>query len=296
MSVTTDFDSLNETRFAKVVLIHKGKERNTFESWIKDDFSLPGSAEYVSPFDDLLSDKLSTVENVKATLQGSGVKEISDRAGFFSNTLKNATFTVSRWHATPRPVFDFPMTFISTSRDSDVTEKAVTLSSLIYPDISDSGFFVPPGGYRINNLNQQTISEISENADNIVERAVDSTTGFIIDFIAGNISNEASNEATAHEYKSVTADGVWFLNIGDWFIADNLTLVGANLTFSKERTKYGDPLMATVDCSFQPFRDISSDEFKAYFRDNTPIRQPVNSSRDAEISLSSRAVSAFFRG
>lgn len=53
--------------------------------------------------------------------------------------------------------------------------------------------------------------------------------------------------------------------IGKWFKCDRQIVTSVNFSFSKETIANGSPLFATGSISFEPYRMITYDEFKAYF-------------------------------
>lgn len=63
-----------------------------------------------------------------------------------------------------------------------------------------------------------------------------------------------------------SASGIWNIKIGTWFDAPYQILRQVNPTFSKEVTPDGRPLYAKVNVVFEPYRMISYNEFKSYFR------------------------------
>ena len=56
------------------------------------------------------------------------------------------------------------------------------------------------------------------------------------------------------------------LEIGNWFAANNLLIQDVNMTFSKEITPDGNPLILYMTVTFRPYRNISFKEFLAYFK------------------------------
>jgi hypothetical protein len=56
------------------------------------------------------------------------------------------------------------------------------------------------------------------------------------------------------------------LEIGNWFSANNLLIQDVNMTFSKEITPDGNPLILYMTVTFRPYRNISFKEFLAYFK------------------------------
>jgi len=258
MTVTTDFNYLEENRLAKVVLAHvSNNKRRAFTSWVKEDLSLNSSVSYVSPFEDLLADKITATETAKGVVGVTGgvlpgwlgdlAQKIAD-----SPTLKNATLSISRWHSTGKISFEIPMTFITLNSKSDVMREAVELTSLAQPKVTDEGFLSAPGGYKPR-YGDKTLDQIE-------------SAGEVLDVI---------------KYRNFTTDGAWSVNIGEWFYAPNLLLTSAAMTISKERTQYG-PLMVTVQCSFEPFRQVSEDEYRDYFRGST-----FSQSAGTDLSLAS---------
>lgn len=269
MAIITDFDALFENQFSRVLLDHSESGRY-FESWIKDDFTVTSASEYTSPFEDTLQGVTERSENLKAMLQmvtGDYLTKI-----FSSNsTLKNATFTASRWSASQKPVFEIPMTFITLDSKSNVTKNARQLSGLIYPKVNSAGAFSPPGGYRLTGSITKELIDIGSTSYTSNKNNADGAPVNTGDLISDNYERVAKAiDSGRISYKNLGIRGGWSVKCGNWFEANDLILTNTNLTFSKERTRYG-PLTATVDCTFEPYRLISEDEYLGYFKDEGVI-------------------------
>jgi hypothetical protein len=64
---------------------------------------------------------------------------------------------------------------------------------------------------------------------------------------------------------SRTAQGTIALQIGTWFRAFGLVMASVNTTFSKEVNSQGQPIEVKVNCTFQPYKAITYDEFESWF-------------------------------
>lgn len=66
-------------------------------------------------------------------------------------------------------------------------------------------------------------------------------------------------------YNPFEGKGMISVQIGKWFIANNLNLLSADFEFSKEVTEDGNPLYAQGKISFEPYRMITREEFIQFF-------------------------------
>ena len=62
-----------------------------------------------------------------------------------------------------------------------------------------------------------------------------------------------------------TIVGGFTMAIGTWFRVRNLVFRDASMTISKEQTTAGEPLYVTVNCSLEPFKAVSWNEFLSWF-------------------------------
>ena len=59
--------------------------------------------------------------------------------------------------------------------------------------------------------------------------------------------------------------GTFMLEMGSWFRAPYLILVSADLTYSSQQTRSGQPLWCTVGCTLEPYRMITEDVYLDWF-------------------------------
>lgn len=145
-SATLDIEQLYENPEATVRLSHI-LSQTVFVSLITEDLQVAGSSNFTSPFEQYLSDKNNTLNQLTAAMNVAGFD-------FGSIQLKNLGNSISLWENSERPVFNIPMLFITTRTGGDTRRKAAHLSSFTYPitdsnEISLTNFVKPPGGYRI---------------------------------------------------------------------------------------------------------------------------------------------------
>lgn len=69
--------------------------------------------------------------------------------------------------------------------------------------------------------------------------------------------------------QSLAPTGTLSFEIGEWFRGTNMIMVSENFTFSKEVNSKGHPILCTGSVVFEPFKAITYDEFKDYFRTTT---------------------------
>ena len=66
-------------------------------------------------------------------------------------------------------------------------------------------------------------------------------------------------------YNPANADGTWTVSIGEFFRADKLLLVSAQMMLSEAPTADGSPLYGVLQCMFEPHMIVTADEFMGWF-------------------------------
>lgn len=243
-----DIDALRNTPDAivRLTLMEQGK---VFSSFITENLSISGSAQFTDPFSDAFMDKMSGFNKTMDALTASsgaltGGNGINAAAFRQQKTLGQ---TMSQYQSSDRPVFNIPMVFITTRAGQRLDLKAVELASLVYPELQS-------------------------------EQAEDKQTA------AGNASGQPQGTSVSSSGKNRLAEqfippcnyrwtdsgypaGTWMLEIGRWFRATDLVLTSATLEMSKQRVaQTGEALFSLVNCQLQPAYATTASQFMRYFR------------------------------
>lgn len=78
------------------------------------------------------------------------------------------------------------------------------------------------------------------------------------------------NAPLGYRFKSkngLGADGTISLSIGKWFLATGLVMISENFTFANKMNSKGHPIYATAQMTFEPYKQITLEEFKGYIRE-----------------------------
>lgn len=143
---------------------------------------------------------------------------------------QNTTLT---WVSSERPSFAASLVFIAAKNDDRPQQEAVDLTSYCLPTTPTEA----TGLLGLAGTDDQ-----------------------------GEITDSVLASPGGYGFEGRNPVGTFTLNVGNWFIASQLVLTSADMNLAAVRTSTGQPLYAEVEVQLEPWRMISAEEFRNYFR------------------------------
>jgi hypothetical protein len=200
------------------------------------EFSSGASNEYNNPFESEAQEKLSAIAN-RVLPAASGVvnyftgKESVPSAQF---SLKSFNQTIDSWTKSSKPSFPIKVYFIALRPTDDVRVNMKKVMRGVMP-------------------NKGTLSQ------GLGLNVITAPLGFGPQVVIGQSNNNANTTV------SLSVPGTLVVSIGTWFKGRGLVLKDAKFTFSKQVIRSGNPLWCEMDLTFNPYRQLSNDEFASFF-------------------------------
>lgn len=202
------------------------------------EFSFGASNQYNNPFESEAQAKLSAVANKVLPAASGALNYFTGNKGEVPSaqfSLKSFNQTIEAWTGCEKPHFPITLTFIALHPSDDVRKPMKKIMRGVMPNkgslsgaLGGLNVITAPLGYGP----QLAVGQSKGNPNNTVSL-----------FVAGTL----------------------VLSIGKWFKGYGLVLKEARPRISKQTIRSGLPLWCEVDCTFQPYRQLSNAEFASFF-------------------------------
>lgn len=217
---------------AQVFISMPGQKQNQrgtrLNALFQGEFSISGGNSFNTPLASSGLENLSEKINIGKTVIQSAANQIGANVNVGSQVqLKTLSMTSNYWVGSEKPKFTLDLLFIALKRGDDVRDMVEPLYESVFPTVAKGGIYIrAPFGYNVDSQGQ--------------------------------------------------AIGTFAVQLGTWFRATKQVMTGVNFTYSKEMipldgavngteaTKFA-PLYARGSIAFEPYRDITFNEFKGYY-------------------------------
>lgn len=209
------------------ISIHLGRGRsNIVNGFISGPINMGGGNDWNNPFDSSVQGTMSEVFSKVAPVVSRGVSSFSGEQKTLAFTsLKSMEQTVLGWTGSKKPTFSIPLVFVALRPTDDVTDPIKKLAKTVFP------------------------SEEKLGSGRISVGVTKAPLGYGVTVGRGRL----------------IPTGTITVRIGRWFFAVNQVVSSFDWTFSKEVIGNGLPFMATATLGFEPFKNVTLDEFYGYF-------------------------------
>lgn len=225
-----DLDALQNTPNA-IIRLSLPEQGRMFRSFIMDNLTIAGSANFTTPFEDAMQGGLDKVNNTAAA--ASIAMDTSAAMQY-----KSIGQTLSMYQSSDRPTFGISMIFLTTRKNQGNDQKAIELASMVYPETGAVNEAYASGNAPSGDIHSDSVGLTDQLKPPGNYRPVNGKPG-----------------------------GTWMLELGNWFRATELILLSSSLEVSKERVHGTDEaLYSVVQCVLQPATAITGTMFRRYFR------------------------------
>ena len=209
----------------------------TIKAFLIQDIGIGGSADWATPFDNIIGNLFGNVKNVVEDLaftaanvagnvfrrMGMGDPSTADAQKFVvQKQLKTKLQTIVSWTGSQTPMFRFSLIFPALKPGDDVRQVAKALLRCVFP--------IEP------NHGESTAATIAKN--------------FTLDAPLHYSPGSQVNRGIGDE--GLTSLGTIAVFVGKWFRVFNCVARSVDVTFSKQMTPDGVPLLASVGLLIQP--------------------------------------------
>lgn len=279
---------LNEANLNAIIAVPDRKSKGAYriiQPIVINDlsFSLGNKWDTILPIDDIQNQLFNSI----GTLGNSLVPG----ARFAQGTIESFFMSSASWIGSEKPTFGLELLFFAYDESINPLDSLLVLSECALPQDT---YDLTQINYGVFNNTVEKVSDAVDSIGNAIKNLSSNTTITQLINNTMKIANKFTNTITKNSGQSaplgyglsVTGTDSYglapipnttiYLQIGNWFYASELICERiSNIAISKETTINGQPLYCTAYIDFSPYRKISAEEFKQYFKGYNNI-QPSN--------------------